>query len=404
MDYIDELQELDSVIEIYTESVIRELDTTEIRNESAGVIIEKTDDKSIGKKIIEAIQNIFKKLKSVLTKGKTQVKADLQQKTIDDLKQSATAISDVKITIQDVWKFYNGVNRVIDDFVKHPSQKSINTMNIVKGGKKGIKHLTDALNSLAKQMRSPSSRKFKIEKMSIPKLLLKMWGGIIGLSTSYGVITKPNDFKAKKIYRDTDKKAAELADAYGVSRDQLQSILDGDDIFDNNDRGIEFDSELGNLFDDEQNKLNKLSDFNMKAFEAYEKLIIPLEIAIIFTSLPKKTGTEDVTIGELYKRLAGLKASTVPSEISKDGDRMSTYLSRIDAMDTIQKNAEDGKRSSVKFAQEVSALLSAYTAFYQSLIDFYISIINDVIKFGRTARKGKIQAPKNMINTSAMTN
>lgn len=429
MDYYEELYSTNQQIEIYAESVIKYIDSLQKIDEmSEDLFTEAVDvaktSKSVIDKIKEAIRNIFTKLKSLFSKGKIKTKAIAQEKAVDSLEAYVQKISDVSIKIQNVWDFFKSVNKIIDEDIKRPNKKGISAMCKTRNSKKAIKELTSSLNLLSSQMRKPSSKQFIIEK-NFKKLILKIGAVSAGGLSSLELFKKSvidEEYLRHKL--DDDIRYAEektrlnkkyIHDEYNKDISNLKNLdIDPDDIIKmrkeiNNSRDIEMkeadkilNEYINDLLDqyktdvkDVQNALNMLNT-------VVYAITASAELLAFFTSLPKKTGTENVTIGELYKRLTDLKASKVPSEMESISDSIGNYLQRTESlsqMANINIGDQDDK-ASVKFAQEVSALLSAYTNFYQTLIDFYTSIIKSVINVGKSASNKKIHKPDKIVNAS----
>ena len=61
----------------------------------------------------------------------------------------------------------------------------------------------------------------------------------------------------------------------------------------------------------------------------------------------------------------------------------------------------DGSKGATAYANKVSSLLSAYTNFHQSLIDFYLSIIVSILKAGGVTSSKKIYKPTEMVKTES---
>ena len=111
--------------------------------------------------------------------------------------------------------------------------------------------------------------------------------------------------------------------------------------------------------------------------------------AVVFTSCPKKIGTEKVSIKELYKRLTSLAPEKFPSMVADTAKKVNTYMQKSDTLLEFSKTL-DGSKGAVRYSQEISNLLAAYTAFHQGLIDFYLNIITSVLKAGGVTNSKKI--------------
>ena len=103
-----------------------------------------------------------------------------------------------------------------------------------------------------------------------------------------------------------------------------------------------------------------------------------LALATVLTQCPKSIGTEKVSSKELYSRLTSLKPGDFPNSVAGTSSQVNGYMKRAETLTSFDKIA--GSQGAVKYARDMSALLTAYTNFHQSLIDYYIDILLKVTK------------------------
>lgn len=112
------------------------------------------------------------------------------------------------------------------------------------------------------------------------------------------------------------------------------------------------------------------------------RIIIALApISILFSDCPKNIGIESISIKDLYNRLVLLKPDKFPSIIASKTNDVNTYMQREETLKYFSESI-NGNNGAVIHARDMSALLSAYTNFHQSMIDYYLSIIRIVVKSG----------------------
>lgn len=103
-----------------------------------------------------------------------------------------------------------------------------------------------------------------------------------------------------------------------------------------------------------------------------------IALAAVLTQCPKSIGTEKVSSKELYNRLTSLKPGDFPNSVASTSSQVNNYMKRTETLVSFDKIA--GSQGAVKYARDMSALLTAYTNFHQSLIDYYIDILLKVTK------------------------
>lgn len=373
---IDTTNEIDnaiSAIDLYTESVLNALDIME-ENEMIKSIyfLESSDedgndskenkgDKSIVGKIGDAIATIFQKIISLFTKGKTSAKGIAQNNGLKKIVNRVKKYGDVKVKIQDVWSFSKFADNAIDDYTKGFDKKTVEVLNRIKGKDKAINVLIDNLNKLAKAMREPAIRRFSVAEGST-SLKHKIAKGI----------------------------GAATVGVTGIAVNSIQgSIRHG--------ASIASAGKKGNSAEDVKASLDKGSKI-AKTTGAVNLGILVGAIAFFFVECPKQIGYEVISIRDLYNRLIGLKPDTFPSISANRARSVSNFMQREENLRYF-RDSSDGSKASVKFSQEMSYLLTAYTNFHQSMIDYYFSIILTVINASEPESSvDKVVKPKKSIS------
>lgn len=406
-------------IDLYTRASIDLISALELeRSRSLSIFTEGSDDIII-QKITESIRNAFNKFTSAIRNGKIKLKADKQSKAIKQLGKSVKGISDVKIKIQNVWDFYLSVNKTINNYVKHPTEKGLIVMNKATGkSNKAIIELTNGLNKVASAMRSPSSKEFEISDADMKKVLTYLMSSAAMVHLANNAIKGANRVYDKKV----DKSGEELKKEYrrkmptphfnpdGTSRDDPESVTLALFSPGKRDRDYQLEKVYTKLKPIELAKIDDIVSKNKKAgkkqidqIRLIANIIYSVEIAVgaFMVATPKKSGTEEISIGYLYKRLVNLKADKLPSEIASIGDNDSSFLSNTKVLQSLISKTGSSSES-LKISQNITSLLSAYANFHQTLIDFYISIIADVVKQGGKVMSTSIHEPHKIINTSKL--
>lgn len=388
----DIFYETSKAVSIYAESslaVIRSMEKLE--SIDSFMISESTSDNKksdIASKIYDTIKNIFKKLSQLLTKGKTQTKAQTQKKAIESIKDDVDPVSKTKVKIQDVWSYYKFASSTIDQFIAHPNSRTFKVMLKKKKEKIAIDELTYSLHMISKEMKTPSVRQFKISEFNyntaVNGLIATKYGTKLAIKANTAANTQIQNAIANKYRKRMSKLGERSYETYDPETDELY-----------------FDKESlkQDIKDESKKYVNNAKKQDERHSIIYKciNLAVYIEIAAsFFAAAPKRSGVETITVGELQKRLESLNAEKLPAKVDSIGNSMSTFLTRSEALKEFADNS-----ASVKFAEKVSKLLSAYTEFYQSMIDFYYSIIKSVIRAGGVNNSKRIYSPDMILKAKA---
>lgn len=404
-------------------------------------------NKNILAKICESIAKIFSKLAALVSKGKTKVKSGTQSVAMGRIAKQLKDFPDVKVTIQDVWSFNQFADKTIDTYIKKFNKGNITMFWKTVKGDKAIVNLTKSMNLLATQMRSPSNKKFVVKGPGISgKSVAAALGAAAAGATAadYGKNYKKNynqnyakhtmvngdayldgdDYTALPypteiaLRRQSMKgvatkpllnTAVDIKGASGVAMSKAKSTvakIAGDAKAAPNKIGgaakAGWDKAKtipGKIPGAPKAALNKSKaaftklefDFTQHKDQVITAAVITALVtaAVVFTSCPKKIGTEKVSIKELYKRLTSLAPEKFPSMVADTAKKVNTYMQKSDTLLEFSKTL-DGSKGAIRYSQEISNLLAAYTAFHQGLIDFYLNIITSVLKAGGVTNSKKI--------------
>lgn len=397
---VQELVQTANLIEIYAENTMTLIDDMEsaeaFRNsyfteatEEAENAASNAANKNIFAKIAESISKIFSKLASILSKGKTVAKAAKQN---SDLKKIGSAVQNfpaVKLKIQDVWSYNKFVEDTMDKHIKKFDKKTtLNLFNRTLGEGKAIDVLTKNMMQMASEMRVPSNRKFVIGGPGIKKLV----GGAGVIAGGTGALSKvlakkstiplgmPINLKTAgfdmPLVSDAANKALSGAAVANASHLSLNAILTGATAV-----------------------IGAHGPLIAGTAVVLAGLVI---LAKVFGACPKKIGTEQVTIQELYKRISSLDPEKFPSNVAATAATVNKYMQQASTLNTFV-NSTDGSKGATAYASKVSSLLTAYTQFHQALIDFYLSIIISILKEGGVQSSKKIYKPTEMVKSESTT-
>ena len=400
---VQELVQTANLIEIYAENAMNLIDGMEaneaFRNSYFTEATAEAEDaakeaanKNIFAKIAETISKIFSKLAAVLSKGKTAAKAAKQSSDLKKIGPAVQKFPAVKIKLQDVWSYNKFVEDTIDKHIKKFDKKStLGLFGKTFGTGKAIDALTKNLSLMASEMRTPSNKQFTIH------------GKGVGAGKKVGL----------------------AAGAAGLAVTTFNSVLPGE-------TGITTFNNTGKAIVKGITKANSHAGTAvMKAGKAARDFVVgvpwlnnalilvgsnaPLAtgtaaviagafgialLARVFTGCPKKIGTEQVTLQELYKRVSTLNPDKFPSEVANTAATVNKYMQQATTLNAFVQSS-DGSKGATAYAQKVSALLSAYTQYHQALIDFYLSIIVSILKAGGVQSSKKIYKPTEMVKSES---
>lgn len=406
---VQELVQTANLIEIYAESamsLIENMEATEAFRNSyfteasaeAETAAQETAKKNIFATIAESIAKIFSKLASLLSKGKTAAKAAKQGSDLKKIGPAVQKFPAVKIKIQDVWSYNKFVEDTIDKHIKKFDKKStLGLFGKTFGTGKAIDALTKNLMLMASEMRTPSNKQFTIngKGASAGRKVAGAAGRAAVAAAVGGAIGKPALF-------DDNPSGLSNAGKAVTAAIMSQSGTMGKVI----ERGTKAARDVVVATPLLQNALVYIGAGGPLAIGTAAAIAGVFGIAAItrlFSNCPKKIGTEQITIQELYKRVSSLNPEKFPSEITSTIANVNKYMQQATTLSAFVESA-DGSKGATAYANKVSSLLSAYTNFHQSLIDFYLSIIVSILKAGGVTSSKKIYKPTEMVKTESTEN
>lgn len=403
---VQELVQTANLIEIYAENAMNLIDDMEaneaFRNSYFTEATAEAEDaakeaanKNIFAKIAETISKIFSKLAAVLSKGKTAAKAAKQSSDLKKIGPAVQKFPAVKIKLQDVWSYNKFVEDMIDKHIKKFDKKTtLGLFGKTFGTGKAIDALTKNMALMASEMRTPSNKQFTIHGKGA-STGRKVAGAVgrAGVAAAVGgAIGKPVIFHDNPTgLTDVGKEigAAIMGANQTVGRAAAKTVRAARDV-------VVATPWL-------QNALVYIGAGGPLAVGTAAAIAGAFGIAAIarlFSNCPKKIGTEQVTIQELYKRVSTLNPAKFPSEVAATAATANKYMQQTTTLNAFVQSA-DGSKGATAYAQKVSSLLSAYTQFHQALIDFYLSIIVSILKAGGVQSSKKIYKPTEMVKSES---
>lgn len=401
---VQELVQTANLIEIYAENAMNLIDDMEaneaFRNSYFTEATAEAEDaakeaanKNIFAKIAETISKIFSKLAAVLSKGKTAAKAAKQNSDLKKIGPAVSKFPTVKLKIQDVWSYNKFVEDTVDKHIKKFDKKTtLNLFSKAFGTGRAIDGLTKNLSLMASELRTPSNKQFTINKSGVGKgirtaakgaaaagVLATANGGIFdrGALNGAGTITAA---AANTLKQKGGDLGYEIGHGIFKTTNRMTAAITGNPI-----------AEGALLF------IGTHGPLILGTAAVIGGAFGIVALARIFNGCPKKIGTEQVTLQELYKRVSTLNPAKFPSEVAATAATANKYMQQTTTLNAFVQSA-DGSKGATAYAQKVSSLLSAYTQYHQALIDFYLSIIVSILKAGGVQSPKKIYKPTEMIN------
>lgn len=402
---VQELVQTANLIEIYAENAMNLIDDMEaneaFRNSYFTEATAEAEDaakeaanKNIFAKIAETISKIFSKLAAVLSKGKTAAKAAKQNSDLKKIGPAVQKFPAIKIKLQDVWSYNKFVEDMIDKHIKKFDKKTtLGLFGKTFGTGKAIDALTKNMSLMASEMRTPSNKQFTVHGKGAStgrKIRGAAGRAAVGAAVG-GAIGKPVLFNV----------GAGLSDTGAAAAGAINKVIPGaaaaiSTAASNADKLI---SQVPIV----QGVLVYIGAGGPLAVGTAAAIAGAFGIAAIarlFSNCPKKIGTEQVTLQELYKRVSTLNPAKFPSEVAATAATANKYMQQTTTLNAFVQSA-DGSKGATAYAQKVSSLLSAYTQFHQALIDFYLSIIVSILKAGGVQSSKKIYKPTEMVKSES---
>lgn len=392
-----ELTQTSNLIEMYAEGVIEVIDkleeneairsayfteaTEEAENEAG-----KTANKGVISTIAESIANIFSKIAAVFSKGKVSVKGSVQEKNVKSLGEKVAECPAVPITLQNVWAYNTFVENTVDKYIRKFNKKDTMSLFSMKCGRgAAIDGLSANMRAIASQMRSPSNRKFEIKKTGASAKVARV-GKAVRRTVGAGAAATGAAAAAGQV------SVAATATGLAVGVGGKAATI-----------GMSKAAAAGAAA-----TLSKALAGVSVAVGASGPLVAGAAIAVaggftlaaihaLWSKCPEKIDMEHVTIQELYKRLTSLDAGRFPATLTSDTAKVNKYFQQADTLSAFANSADSGKKGAVRYAQKIADLMNAYAEFHQALIDFYLSVILNIIKEGAKMTGKKAYVPKDMV-------
>lgn len=378
MEYDMELQNTLKSIDMYTESVMSLLDKMESMQCNFDTIVkEDADGNGVLAKIKASISKIFTAMINTIQKGKIATTSNIQASKLTKLATIVKEFPSVNIKIQDVWSYSKFIDGLIDEHVRKFKRK--NTLNLFDkliGTGRAIDALIGNLDLMSEQMRNPKNKQFTV----------KGRGGklTVGSKVSTG---------AKIAVGGTVIGAAKVATTPGVSN-VVNGVATASKYL-GNETGI-LSGPVGQAAREVMVFVGANGPLVMNAALIIGGAVGLLAIAKVFTKCPRKIGTETITLQELYQRLVALAPQKFASTIKADLQNASMYLTRTDCLEEFALT-NGGSNSAVDYSRKISHLLTSYARFHQAMIDFYLSIVVNIVTGDKVSSLG-IYTPKNMVH------
>lgn len=392
MEYDMELQNTLKSVDMYTESVISLLDKMESMQRNFDTIVkEDADGNGVLTKIKASISKIFTAMINTIQKGKIATTSTIQANKLTKLATIVKEFPSVNIKIQDVWSYSKFVDGLIDEHVRKFKRK--NTLNLFDkliGTGRAIDALIGNLDLMSEQMRNPKNKQFTVKgrdgkltaggKVSTGAKIA-IGGAAVGAAkvvTSTGIsnITDGVTTASKLYLRDGSGGVARAG-----GKKLMTSILP---------------DAVGQVAREVMVFVGANGPLLMNAGLIIGGAVGLLAIAKVFTKCPRKIGTETITLQELYQRLVTLAPQKFASTIKADLQNASMYLTRTDCLQEFALT-NGGSNSAVDYSRKISHLLTSYARFHQAMIDFYLSIVVNIVTGDKVSSFG-IYAPKNMVH------
>lgn len=395
-----ELAQTSNLIEMYAEGVIDVIDKLEeneaIRSayfteatEEAEAEAGKIANKGVIATIAESIANIFSKIAAVFTKGKVSVKGAAQEKSVKSLADKVKECPAVPIKLQNVWEYNSFVEDTIDKHIRKMQKKNTMTLFASKcGNGSAIDALTTNLRYIASQMRTPSNKKFEILKTGAAKKaartgkVVRRGVGAAGLATGAAAVS--------------GKVTATAIAGKGAGALGLTALGHTAGVPMSNAAAATIAEALSTI----SVTVGAAGPWIAAAGVAGAAGLTLAAIHAVWSKCPKKLSMENVTIQELYNRLTSLDAGKFPSTLATDTANANKYFQQAETLQTFTNSTDQGNKGAVRYAQKVADLMNAYAEYHQALIDFYLSVIINIIKEGAKMTGKKAYVPKEMVTSN----
>lgn len=390
IDLIDKIDQMELIRSSYFTEAKKDSETAIITAQQKS-FLEKIKDniKKIFDRLIHAIPNLFKKIRSSSQRNRVEKLGD----KLNKMSKMGIDLGKIKVSIPNIQAYDSFINLMMMEYAMKFEMKTFGrTLGAMTGPVMKIDGLIKNINSMTSELTSGEATKNNIT--DILKQIYRRHPGYATLNrTSLDANTRADQRRRGNTFIDNEistanknKKLAAMANTSNLMHKNTLS-----------QRGnFRYESVDDTTITEGISPINTTSyDAGMAAMKAIGTGVAAANVGItvivfvtlgaqlypqlkrFFSNAPSKVKTEVITVSALYKRAMDMKLEVLENRINKSVNESCASILKGMTLEEFAKS-DDKNRSLVKAAQKICELLNAYTKFEIAELNYYYRILLEV--------------------------
>ena len=390
IDLIDRMDQMELIRSSYFTEAKKDSETAMVTAQQKS-LLEKIKDsiKKIFDKLVHAIPNLFKKIRSSSQRNRVEKIGD----KLNKMSKMGIDLGKIKVSIPNIQAYDSFINSIMLEYIL---KFEIKTYGRVLGAMNGpimkIDGLIKSINSMTSELTSGEATKNNINDI-LKKLYRRHPGYAIRNRSSLDANTRADQRRRGNTFADNEmnsavknKRMANMASTsnlmYGntlAQRGKFRYESTGDTTI---TEGLSPVDDID--FDGMETALNVLGTATVVGnigimvitFVMIGAQIYP-QLKRFFSNAPSKVKTEVITVSALYKRAMDMKLDVMENRLNRSINEACGSILKGMTLEEFAKS-DDKNRSLVKAAQKICELLNAYTKFQIAELNYYYRILLEV--------------------------
>lgn len=390
IDLIDKIDQMELIRSSYFTEAKKDSETAMVAAQQKS-LLEKIKDniKKIFDRLVHAIPNLFKKIRSSSQRNRVEKLGD----KLNKMSKMGIDLGKIKVSIPNIQAYDSFINLMMMEYAMKFEMKTFGrTLGAMTGPVMKIDGLIKNINSMTSELTSGEATKNNIT--DILKQIYRRHPGYAALNrASLDANTRADQRRRGNTFIDneisTANKNKKLASMANTSNLMHRNTL--------SQRGnFRYESVDDTTITEGISPINTTSyDAGMAAMKAIGTGVAAANVGItvivfvtlgaqlypqlkrFFSNAPSKVKTEVITVSALYKRAMDMKLEVLENRINKSVNEACANILKGMTLEEFA-NSDDKNRSLVKAAQKICELLNAYTKFEIAELNYYYRILLEV--------------------------
>lgn len=389
IDLIDKMDQMELIRSSYFTEAKKDSETAMVAAQQKS-LLEKIKDniKKIFDKLIHAIPNLFKKIRSSSQRSRVEKLGD----RLNKMSKMGIDLGKIKVSIPNIQAYDSFINSIMLEYIMKFEIKTYGrVLGAVNGPIMKIDGLIKSINSMTSELTSGEATKNNINDI-LKKIYRRHPGYAIRNRSSLDANTRADQRRRGNTFVDNEmnsaaknKRMANMASTsnlmYGntlAQRGKFRYESTGDATITEglspvNDTGFDVETALNAI-----GTATVVGNIGIMTitFVMIGAQVYP-QLKRFFSNAPSKVKTEVITVSALYKRTMDMKLDVMENRLNRSINEACGSILKGMTLEEFAKS-DDKNRSLVKAAQKICELLNAYTKFQIAELNYYYRILLEV--------------------------